>query len=79
MRTKRPYDASQARCDTCGKPYVEGEGLYAIANKFDESIEDRDVLISFRHWKCHKSPAELLDELRGKIKEAEGIVRRLKR
>lgn len=49
----RELDTSRARCDVCGKLYQPGDGVYSLADKFDEDIEDRDVLVSFRHWDCH--------------------------
>lgn len=55
---RRPYDTSRARCDVCGKPYELDErgmppAVYTLADKYDEAVEDRDVLVSFRHWACH--------------------------
>lgn len=69
--------AEAPRCDTCGKPYVEGDAMYTIANKFD----DGDNWISFRHWKCNEEDgpfAQLkksVDRLRAaanKLREEEG-------
>ncbi len=59
---RRELDTSKAKCDKCGKPYQDGDAVYSIADKFDEDIEDRDVLLFFRHWDCHTPPKEALKE-----------------
>lgn len=41
---------SSALCDTCGKPYVEGDMVYTIACEYD----DDGKMIKFRHALCHK-------------------------
>lgn len=75
---KREYDTSRAKCDTCGKPYQEGDAVYGLADKYDPDIEDRDVLISFRHWDCHRPVGEVLADLRDKLRKAEGILSQLR-
>jgi hypothetical protein len=71
---RRELDTSRARCDVCGKPYqLEGvmpPACYALADRFDEDIEDHDVLVSFRHWKCHTPTDVALKNIRKEVDEA---------
>jgi hypothetical protein len=75
---KFELDTSRAICDTCGKPYQAGDATYVIADKYDESIQDRDVLVSFRHWDCHKPLDQVFDELRAKVSEVEDLLRKMR-
>jgi hypothetical protein len=61
---RRVVDSSRARCDVCGALYQPGDAVYAIADKYDESVQDRDVLVSFRHWACHTPVEELLADIK---------------
>ena len=76
---RREIDTSRATCDTCGRPYQEGDAVYSIADRWDESIEDRDVLVSFRHWACHTPAEKAIDNLRGAIKRVEDALRDTRR
>lgn len=76
---KLPLDTSRARCDTCGKPYEPGVAVYTLADKYDEEIEDRDVLISFRHWDCHTPLDVALRNLSDKAREIEVQLEALRR
>lgn len=67
---RRPLDTSQAKCDTCGKPYVSGDAVYTVADKFDQDIEDRDVLIWFRHWDCHTPIEDRISTLKKEVDDA---------
>ena len=75
---KRPVDFSQAKCDTCGKPYAEGDAIYSIADKWDEDNTEVDVLVSFRHWECHTPVDKALDDLKSAVKKAEDILGKFK-
>ena len=44
------------KCDTCGKPYVEGQALYSIATS-----EERKTV---RHWDCHVPFEDQMKSLR---------------
>ena len=66
----RPFDASRARCDVCGRAYQDGDAVYALADKFDESVEDRDVLVAFRHWNCHTPVSVQLEKMRRSVDDA---------
>lgn len=56
-----------AKCDECGKPYVNGDMLYSVASKFD----DDGNLTSFRHWQCHTPLDVALNNLRSKLDNAQ--------
>lgn len=45
--------------------------MYSVADKYDEDIEDRDVLLSFRHWACHTPTDVAIKNLRREIDKAE--------
>jgi len=62
-------------CDTCGKPYVPGDAIYSIADRWD----DDGRLSSFRHWECNETNGPLvklreslsrLDSLSDQVKDA---------
>jgi len=76
---RRPYDTSRAKCDTCGKLYKDGDAVYSVADRYDEDIEDRDVLVSFRHYSCHVPVSVALDDLTKKLKDAEKILDQLRK
>ena len=61
---RKELDTSHAKCRVCGKLYQNGDTVYSIANRFDENIEDRDVLIEFCHWECHTPIEKVFDNLR---------------
>lgn len=66
---RREVDMSKAVCDKCGELYKDGDGMYSLATKWDEDIEDRDVAISFRHSRCHIPLDKALASLREKAAE----------
>ena len=59
---RRPFDASRARCDTCGQLYKEGDDMYTVMSEYDPLVKDKDVLVSFRHYKCHQNRLEGLQK-----------------
>lgn len=50
-------------CDTCGKPVLERDMVYSIANKLD----DDGNRISARHWACHTPIGDRFEQLRREI------------
>lgn len=76
---RREFDTSAAKCDTCGKLYQAGDAVYSVADKFDESVSDRDVLISFRHWNCHTPIEKSVDVLRAKLDDAQAMLDKLRK
>ena len=76
---RRPLDTSRAVCDTCGKPYEPNCAVYSIADRYDETNEEVDVLLTFRHWECHVPVDKALAQLREKVADAQGALDRLKR
>lgn len=76
---KRPLDTSKAKCRTCGGPYDQNEATYSIANKWDDTNDEVDVLLEFEHWKCHTPIEKLLGDMKGKIEEAQRLAERLRK
>ena len=67
---RREVDTSRAKCDRCGKPYQPGDAFYTPGDRWEEGDDGEDVLVSFRHWECHKSIEESFAELRKGIDDA---------
>lgn len=80
---RRPFDASRAVCDVCGQLYKPGDDMYTVMSKYDPDVEDRDVLLKFRHYTCqqrrqveHKTA---LDKLGDASKAARDALEKLRR
>jgi hypothetical protein len=76
---RREVDTSKAKCRVCGGPYEDHEPTYSIANVWDETIDDKDVLLEFEHWKCHTPIEKLFDDARDLLKRAEGSLDKLRK
>jgi hypothetical protein len=75
----RVVDTSKAKCRVCGGPYEDNEPTYSIANKWDDDVEDVDVLLEFEHWRCHVPIEKVFDDMRDTMKRAQGLVDELRK
>lgn len=76
---RREVDTSKAKCRVCGGPYDQNEATYSIANKWDDDVEDKDVLLEFEHWKCHVPIEKLLDDMKDRIDRAQDLASQLRK
>lgn len=61
MMSKADFDGWH--CDTCGKLYVNGDALYAIA--------DNEEAKTFRHWDCHTPLEKVFEDMRASLRKVE--------
>jgi hypothetical protein len=79
---RRRTDVSRAvtRCRVCGKPLLDNEPRYTIADRWDDDApEDVDVLLEFEHWKCHTPMEKALADLRQRLRETENLAAELRK